>query len=512
MKVKYGDGETPLRNKHAGYTFIPSNYGQSALSNQHNDRKRYYRQWLRMQCNQKAVTNWRNMDGATQTAWNTFASTYPQPSKADPDVFLTGYQLFVKRNYYQFLHEGIEADFIMEPELSELPDPDFSVSVTEAGMCLDVTAWYVENFGIIPQTGQYVLCRVIPMATNSGQFFAAYEATLEVLDVYIDGLFLTLNFIGDPQGLEFSVYLSKPVRAGVKYQSTKFRFMGCFKPTQFIQLTDTPDEYTGQAGKFVAVNETEDGVEFVEGGGGGITCDDLINCDLIQEIISDIELIVATLNSDSLISDPPIKFGLLYNAYCAYSAYQLTSSDDWLVATYLQRNDLTTYVGGLTVAGGILKINSSYAWNDPNSGATNDFKFNCVGGGHRDGFSGLFSGIQGQNFMRFKVSSSSANSSLSILYNSVAAFTGVEGTKNGASIRLVKLAPGIPDGTLTSYLGNNGIVYRAVCINEIFWLADNLAETEFRDGSPIPEVTGNAAWAALTSPGMCAYDNDWINV
>ena len=38
----------------------------------------------------------------------------------------------------------------------------------------------------------------------------------------------------------------------------------------FIGLTDTPGSYAGQAGLFPRVNVTEDGLEFVAGGGGGI--------------------------------------------------------------------------------------------------------------------------------------------------------------------------------------------------------------------------------------------------
>ena len=36
----------------------------------------------------------------------------------------------------------------------------------------------------------------------------------------------------------------------------------------FIELTDTPSTYTGNAGKVVAVKADESGLEFVEGGGG----------------------------------------------------------------------------------------------------------------------------------------------------------------------------------------------------------------------------------------------------
>lgn len=40
-------------------------------------------------------------------------------------------------------------------------------------------------------------------------------------------------------------------------------------PPPFIGLTDVPGSYVGHAGKFVAVKATENGLEFVDGGGGG---------------------------------------------------------------------------------------------------------------------------------------------------------------------------------------------------------------------------------------------------
>lgn len=43
------------------------------------------------------------------------------------------------------------------------------------------------------------------------------------------------------------------------------------------------------------------------------------------------------------------------------------------------------------------------------------------------------------------------------------------------------------------------------------WAFENFDGTTFRNGDPIPEVTDNAAWAALTTPAWCYYDNDPAN-
>lgn len=89
--------------------------------------------------------------------------------------------------------------------------------------------------------------------------------------------------------------------------------------------------------------------------------------------------------------------------------------------------------------------------------------------------------------------------------------------RTGGSFRLFRLATIqeqlLSDGTpCDPYIGNDGKVYRTIKINDKVWTADNLAETKFRDGSDIPNVTDNAEWEALTTAGMCAYNNDINNI
>ncbi len=54
----------------------------------------------------------------------------------------------------------------------------------------------------------------------------------------------------------------------------------------------------------------------------------------------------------------------------------------------------------------------------------------------------------------------------------------------------------------------DGNEYTTVTIGGQEWMVENLKTTHYRDGTPIPRVTDDAAWAALTSPGYCWYDND----
>jgi uncharacterized protein (TIGR02145 family) len=65
-------------------------------------------------------------------------------------------------------------------------------------------------------------------------------------------------------------------------------------------------------------------------------------------------------------------------------------------------------------------------------------------------------------------------------------------------------------GTMT---GNDGKIYQTVKIGNQWWMAENLKETQYRDGSVIPIVTDNSIWSglkggALLTGAYCAYYND----
>jgi len=57
--------------------------------------------------------------------------------------------------------------------------------------------------------------------------------------------------------------------------------------------------------------------------------------------------------------------------------------------------------------------------------------------------------------------------------------------------------------------GNNGRIYRTVCLAGIEVMADNLCETRFRDGTLIPEALNAAGWAADASAKMAPYAYNW---
>jgi len=61
--------------------------------------------------------------------------------------------------------------------------------------------------------------------------------------------------------------------------------------------------------------------------------------------------------------------------------------------------------------------------------------------------------------------------------------------------------------TVTDYEGN---VYNTIKIGNQWWMAENLTTIRYNDGTAIPLVTDNSAWATLTTPAYCWYNNDEV--
>ena len=64
------------------------------------------------------------------------------------------------------------------------------------------------------------------------------------------------------------------------------------------------------------------------------------------------------------------------------------------------------------------------------------------------------------------------------------------------------------EGGVTDIEGN---VYRTVVIGKYEWMVDNLKTTKYNDGTKIPLVTNDSAWASLNSGACCWYNNDNSN-
>jgi len=75
--------------------------------------------------------------------------------------------------------------------------------------------------------------------------------------------------------------------------------------------------------------------------------------------------------------------------------------------------------------------------------------------------------------------------------------------KQGESIRAIK-NDSIDPGTVTDIDGN---VYPTIKIGTQVWMKSSLRVTHYNNGVAIPEITGNAAWAALATDARCWFNN-----
>jgi uncharacterized protein (TIGR02145 family) len=133
-------------------------------------------------------------------------------------------------------------------------------------------------------------------------------------------------------------------------------------------------------------------------------------------------------------------YGKLYNWYAAklLDLDMASSNYGWRVPTQAQFNTLATTLGGISVAGGKMKVPGTDYWNSPNTGATNESGFSLLGYGNRN-TDGIFGNIK--NITRIWTTTESTSTESYASYNTL-------NTKNfnvfarnklkGFEIRLIK--------------------------------------------------------------------------
>lgn len=208
-------------------------------------------------------------------------------------------------------------------------------------------------------------------------------------------------------------------------------------------------------------------------------------------------------------TDPPL-YGLIYNWYVVNDARDI-ASDGWHVPTY---NDFIILQNYINPNGSLkLRIQGLDYWNTDTG--TNELKFNAIGSGYRIN-TGVFDGFK----IEYDIWSSTLinsthpyHAAINIGWDDFSIEDSQYHTlKSGLPIRLVKNSTTLTHGQYGIYVGNNGRIYRTICIGTQEWLADNLCETRYRNGDSIPEVTNDAEWGTLSSGALCAYNNNWDNV
>jgi uncharacterized protein (TIGR02145 family) len=209
-----------------------------------------------------------------------------------------------------------------------------------------------------------------------------------------------------------------------------------------------------------------------------------------------------------------IEHGYLYNWWAATDGRNIAAVNAHIPSN-AEHATLSTDLGGNTIAGGHLKEAGTVHWQTPNTGADNSSGYTGLASGHRTS-SGIFEGINATGyFWTSDASIGDYNEAYDsrLAFDSAAYFQGPYGQskKCGETLRLIIDEPIEIVGSNAIYVGNDGRRYRCVLIGSIWYMAENLAETKYRNGDLITKVTGNTEWAALNSEGYCAFNNNEAN-
>lgn len=209
-------------------------------------------------------------------------------------------------------------------------------------------------------------------------------------------------------------------------------------------------------------------------------------------------------------------YGLLYNWYAMSSSNGISPSG-FRVATPTEWGALVTGLGGSSVGGGAMKEAGLSHWYTPNTGATNSSEFTALGNGKRTTngvIDAYFTSLKGGAYFHTK---ETYTEQWQCWYNNTSSYGLIGGSptlndkKWGMAIRCIMIDPSLwySGMTVTDYDGN---IYNTVKIGTQVWLRQNLATTHYSNGVVIPEVTDAASWTALTTHGLCAYENNWSYV
>lgn len=223
-----------------------------------------------------------------------------------------------------------------------------------------------------------------------------------------------------------------------------------------------------------------------------------------------------------------VKYGGLYNQFAITDSrgivadgWRVSSSDDWRdMVIYL--DPLYTGFNLLTnVAGNAIKEVGEVYWQS-NPNATNIALFNARGAGLR-GATGQFASIlQSASWWTPEeyLLDNTKGYSTELYYSFQGISCGLLTSKKteGRSIRPVKNITTLTNGQEGTYIGNDGKVYRTICIDTQEWVADNLNETKYKNGEWIHGFDGgvytsisNGDWAILETEAMCYHNDDETN-
>lgn len=226
---------------------------------------------------------WKTLDSSHVAAWSAFVAAYPQSLRRKIVGSLSGYQNFIKRNYFVWLKNGVDFPLMFVPEMVEYasdsalcgvindsgtlklnltferssgdldtfifvsyptsPGKKFVATQSHFMCCvpsidaeIDIKDLYINKFGILPQVGQSVCVSIVQTGKDNGQFWFPDRSVVTVIEpvppVPIDYLFASSPIGGVP------LYLPSISKYADEYQG--FVFTGGRIVNLRITLNATP--------------------------------------------------------------------------------------------------------------------------------------------------------------------------------------------------------------------------------------------------------------------------------
>lgn len=179
----------------------------------------------------------------------------------------------------------------------------------------------------------------------------------------------------------------------------------------------------------------------------------------------------------------------------------------WHIGNDTEWFQLFTDLGGITVAGGKMKLPGTILWMPPNTGANNSSGFSARAAGARDAITGEFSVTNKQQASWWSVTDFVTSArEISITYNSTYIFTGAVDFKYGLNLRAFKDDP-LDWQEGDTVIDIDGNIYATCKIGNQVVTVGNLKVTRFNDGTPLPVIEDDAEWISQTKAAMCWYKN-----
>lgn len=206
-------------------------------------------------------------------------------------------------------------------------------------------------------------------------------------------------------------------------------------------------------------------------------------------------------------------YGYLYNRYAAENVhilapvgYHVATLNEWADV-----NDNTTAVGDKSARTAVgdppvgISTNTHPRWDYHSTKYGTDLYGYCaVPGGVRLN-TGVYQEVGAVYYLYIKHTSSSY---ASIKYDGVRGWTmGGNIAKYGLTVRCVRdTNTGWTAGDVVYDIDGNR--YDTVLVHNYIWTVQPLMTKHYRDGTDIPNITDNTAWANDTTGARCAYNND----